>query len=65
MTVDDILLDIQRQIFESKGIRTDIHYKQGKGVLVVPENAPLHPNNVMLSIPEIFLFTGNNLTINF
>jgi hypothetical protein len=54
---DVVLLDVQRQFFETKGIRTDVYYKDGQGALVVPEGAALHPSNILAHIPEyVFAF---------
>ncbi|MEK5036264.1 hypothetical protein MKY96_32965 [Paenibacillus sp. FSL R7-0302] len=55
MNIESALLKVQKNYFESHGIRTDIHYSEGKGALLVAKNAPLEPQNVLGSISEVFL----------
>jgi hypothetical protein len=49
------LVDLQSQIFEQSGIRTDVYYVEGRGALVVQEGRPLLPHNIILRIPEVSL----------
>jgi hypothetical protein len=47
------VLSIQQQIHrDNGGLRTDVHYQEGYGALVVPEGRSLHPANVILVISE-------------
>jgi hypothetical protein len=58
MTVEEILIDIQEQVFKVKGQRTDAHYKQGKGVIFVPEGYPLSPQ--LLAYQKCFYWVEAN-----
>ena len=49
------IIELQRQIFEQTGRRTDAHYEEGKGVLFVTEGHALVPGNVILAVDEIQL----------
>lgn len=54
--ISKAVVRIQQQIYEqNKGLRTDAHYKEGKGVLFVPEFAPLIPQNVIFVADEMML----------
>ena len=48
----EIIIATQRQIYEQTGQRTDAHFKEGSGVLFVPEGMPLIPQNVIMALPE-------------
>jgi hypothetical protein len=61
--IEEIVNDLQQQVFDKHGIRTDVHIKEGVGILVTPENAPLVHRNVVLAIPWHVLMFGN-ITIN-
>jgi hypothetical protein len=52
MTAEE-LTEIQRTIYEQTGIRTDIYYEYGRGVIAVPEGAALIPQNVIAAIPDV------------
>jgi len=53
--MNNVLLEIQREMFLLKGIRTDVHYSEGQGALVVPEGAELTPQNVIMAVPDVEL----------
>ena len=53
--MNNVLIEIQREMFLLKGIRTDVHYSEGKGALVVPEGAALTPQNVIMVVPDVEL----------
>lgn len=49
------LIAIQSAIYREQGVRTDVHYREGYGALIVPEGAPLTPANVIAVIDEMEL----------
>ncbi|WP_339811235.1 hypothetical protein MKY63_00975 [Paenibacillus sp. FSL R7-0189] len=52
-TIDAALFEIQRSVSESSGGgKFDVHYKAGKGALVVPAGAALVPDNAVLEVPD-------------
>lgn len=59
MHVERAIEDLQKKIFEVKGIRTDVHIMEDKGALFIPEFASLHPNNVIISVPYMMFLMGN------
>lgn len=62
INIEEQIIDLQQQIFNQEGIRTDAHIKEGVGVLFTPENAGLIPSNVILAIPyHAFMFGNINL----
>lgn len=61
--IEERIQSIQQQVFDKQGIKTDVHIKEGVGILVTPENAPLVPQNVVLVIPWHILLFGD-ITIN-
>ena len=54
--VEERIIQIQSKISQRQGIRTDAHYKVGKGCLFVREGHSLHRNNVIYFIDENTLF---------
>lgn len=51
--INAALADIQRAASVANGGgKFDVHYRAGKGALVVPGGAELTPNNVVLAVPE-------------
>ncbi|MGG1445072.1 hypothetical protein ABE354_24070 [Brevibacillus laterosporus] len=48
----DAITAIQAGIYSRHGIRTDAYYREGYGLLVVPEGAPLIPRNVLAAYDE-------------
>lgn len=51
--INDALYEILRGVYESSGgNKFDVHYKAGKGALVVPAGAELIPDNVVLAVPD-------------
>ncbi|EMT54782.1 hypothetical protein I532_04220 [Brevibacillus borstelensis AK1] len=48
----EALIVIQAAIHRTLGVRTDAHYREGYGVLFVPEGAPLMPSNVIAAYSE-------------
>lgn len=65
MTREEILIDIQSQFFNTKGVRTDIYNIEGNGVYIVHENAEFLPHNFIASLPEHLLNLGQKITVNF
>lgn len=65
LTVEEVLLDLQEQIYTSKALRTDVYRTEGEGALVVAEGMPVQQGYIILQIPEFALHTGNKLSINF
>lgn len=51
--INAALFEIQRGVSESSGGgKFDVHYKAGKGALIVPHGAELLPDNVVLAVPN-------------
>lgn len=51
--INDALFEILRGVYESSGgQKYDVHYKAGKGALIVPHGAELLPDNVVLAVPD-------------
>ncbi|RFB35428.1 hypothetical protein [Brevibacillus sp. VP] len=48
----EIITAIQAGIYSRHSIRTDAYYREGYGLLVVPEGAPLMPHNVLAAYDE-------------
>ncbi|WPS88779.1 hypothetical protein SMD22_07455 [Brevibacillus halotolerans] len=48
----EIITAIQASIFSRHGFRTDVYYRGGYGLLVVPEGASLLPHNVIAAYDE-------------
>jgi hypothetical protein len=46
------IVNLQGNIFDQKQIRTDAFYKEGKGVIFVPEGQFPNPFNVVMHIAE-------------
>lgn len=66
MNPTEIMIDIQEQIYNGRNqMRTDVHYEEGRGAFVVPEFAPLLPQNVIVQVPFMMFFIGQKVTINF
>lgn len=55
MNHNEAIIGIQAQIFEQTKQRTDAHYKEGHGVISVPEGASLIPNNIITVVDEMRL----------
>lgn len=49
---DEIIVNIQRQLFEQSGRKVDAHYREGKGVLYVYEGEEFIPSNVIHAVSE-------------
>lgn len=64
MNIEQQVINIQQQIFNQQGLRTDVHIKEGVGILITPENAALIPQNVVLMVPWHILIFGS-ININF
>ncbi|WAB24976.1 hypothetical protein M3_0025 [Lysinibacillus phage vB_LfM_LysYB1] len=45
--MEQLFLKIQKKLFDKHGFRTDAHYKEGYGVIFVPEGFPLLPSNAV------------------
>lgn len=65
MEPQEILADVQRQIFENNGMRTDVYYTEGKGAIVVPEFAPLNFFNIIIKIPAYVINSGGKINVQF
>ncbi|ATO50971.1 hypothetical protein P4V86_15600 [Brevibacillus laterosporus] len=48
----EIITAIQAGIYSRHGIRTDAYYREGYGLLIVREGAPLLPRNVIAAYDE-------------
>jgi hypothetical protein len=53
------LQKIQETIFRKAKQRTDIHYSEGKGVLVVAEGMPLIKENILFKVDEAIFRSGS------
>lgn len=49
--INEVIIGIQRSLYEHNGTRTDVHVKEGSGVLFVPEGYPLIPQNIIKVVP--------------
>jgi hypothetical protein len=63
--IQNALLNIQEQLFNSKGVRTDILYEEGKGAIIFNEGSQMIPQNAIVAIPEHMLYFGNGIRFNF
>jgi hypothetical protein len=52
---DKEITAIQADIYRKTGRRTDAYYREGQGVLLVPEGYPLVERNVIQAVPEQIL----------
>ncbi|MCR8998210.1 hypothetical protein NW825_25465 [Brevibacillus laterosporus] len=48
----DAITAIQAGIYSRHSIRTDAYYREGYGLLIVPEGAPLIPRNIIATYDE-------------
>lgn len=66
--VEKAITSILRQLFEKTGNKHDAHFKEGYGVLIVPEGYPCEQRFVVLAVDEFRLrimnTTGQELNIH-
>lgn len=60
---NEAIIAIQAQIYEQTNRRTDAHYKEGYGVIFVPEGADLIPQNIITVVDEMQLRLMTHFTI--
>jgi hypothetical protein len=61
---NDVIMALFKSIHEQTDRNIDLYYYEGYGALVVPHGYPLHPNYVLLAVPDYIITMGMSVKIN-
>lgn len=58
--LNNILLALQKSVYNQANYKIDVYYKENYGVLVVPHMQQPNRNNILFALPEQFLYTNTS-----